>query len=119
LSNVVKLLTMFGLSFIMIHVGYEFELDKSNLKAYGWDYVVAATAFPWIFCLLYFVFVLSPPELWSSWASWKDLMLASRFAAPTSAGVLFRCWSRRGSGRRGCSERPESWRSSTTWTPFC
>ena len=52
-SSVVKLLTMFGLSFIMIHVGYEFELDKSNLKAYGWDYVVAATAaaFPWIFCL--------------------------------------------------------------------
>ncbi len=90
-SSVVKLLTMFGLSFIMIHVGYEFELDKSNLKAYGWDYVVAATAaaFPWIFCLLYFVFVLSPPELWGSWASWTDMMLASRFAAPTSAGMLF------------------------------
>ena len=53
--------------------------------------MVAATAaaFPWIFCLLYFVFVLSPPELWGSWASWTDMMLASRFAAPTSAGVLF------------------------------
>jgi len=90
-GEVVALLTMVALSFIMIHVGYEFELDKSNLKAYGWDYVVAATAagFPWIFCAVYFIFVLAPPEDWGSWLKWKEALLEARFAAPTSAGVLF------------------------------
>lgn len=87
----VKVLTMIGLAFIMIHVGYEFEIDKSRLKEYGWDYVVAATAaaFPWLFCALYFIFVLNPPESWASWDAWKEMLLASRFAAPTSAGILF------------------------------
>jgi Kef-type K+ transport system membrane component KefB len=87
----VPFLTMAGLGFIMIHVGYEFEIDKSNLRQYGWDYLVAATAaaFPWVFCCAYFVFVLVPSEFWSSWDVWKESLLASRFAAPTSAGVLF------------------------------
>ncbi len=87
----VRLLTMVGLAFIMIHVGYEFEIDKRNPGQYGWDYLVAATAaaFPWVFCCLYFVFVMIPPEGWSSSAIWKETLLASRFAAPTSAGVLF------------------------------
>ncbi len=90
-SSAVSLLTMWGLSFIMIHVGYEFEIDRGNLRAYGWDYLVAATAaaFPWIFCSLYFVFVLSPPDLWGDSRVWKESLLAGRFAAPTSAGVLF------------------------------
>jgi len=43
-GDVVRLLTMIGLSFIMIRVGYEFDIDKSNLRQYGWDYVVAFTA---------------------------------------------------------------------------
>lgn len=88
---IVRLLTMVGLAFIMIHVGYEFELDKSNLRQYGWDYVVAATAagFPWIFCALYFLAVFAPPGAWTSWDAWKESLLSSRFAAPTSAGVLF------------------------------
>jgi hypothetical protein len=87
----IKLATMFCLGFIMIHVGYEFEVDKRNLRKYGWDYVVAATAagFPWVFCALYFVFVLAPPELWSNGQLWKESLLESRFASPTSAGVLF------------------------------
>ena len=34
-----QLLTMGALAFIMIHVGYEFELDKTNLRRYGWDYL--------------------------------------------------------------------------------
>jgi len=91
LGDVVRVLTMAGLSFIMIHVGYEFDIDKSNLRQYGWDYVVAFTAasFPWIFVTLYFVFVLLPPDVWSSLAAWKETLLAGRFAAPTSAGVLF------------------------------
>jgi Kef-type K+ transport system membrane component KefB len=91
LEGLVLFLTMAGLAFIMIHVGYEFEIDKSNLRQYGWDYVVAATAaaFPWVFCCGYFVLVMLPPEAWSSWPAWKEALLASRFAAPTSAGVLF------------------------------
>lgn len=87
----VRLLTMVGLAFIMIHVGHEFDLDRSRLRSYGWDYVVAATAaaFPWIFVSLYFVFVLAPPGLWGEAALWKESFLQGRFAAPTSAGVLF------------------------------
>lgn len=87
----IQALTMVALSYIMIGVGREFEIDKSNLKQYGWDYVVGATAaaFPWIFCCLYFIYVILPPEAWTSWPAWKETLLASRFAAPTSAGVLF------------------------------
>jgi hypothetical protein len=39
-----RVLAMIGLAFIMIHVGYEFDIDKRNMRQYGWDYVVAATA---------------------------------------------------------------------------
>lgn len=91
ISLAVRLAIMVALSFIMIRVGYEFDIDKKNLKQYGWDYVVAATAaaFPWIFVCLYFVFLVLPSEAWGSWSAWKESLLASRFAAPTSAGVLF------------------------------
>lgn len=91
IADLIRILTMFGLSFIMIHVGYEFDIDKSKLRQYGWDYVVAFTAasFPWIFVTLYFVFVLLPPETWGTLAAWQETLLAGRFAAPTSAGVLF------------------------------
>lgn len=90
-GEVLTFFTMVGLSFIMVHVGYEFEIDRSNLRAYGWDYVVATTTagFPWIFAALYFVFVLMPPELWWDWSAWKEVLLAGRFAAPTATGVLF------------------------------
>jgi Kef-type K+ transport system membrane component KefB len=90
-GDVVRILTMAGLSFIMIRVGYEFDIDKSRLAQYGWDYVVAFTAasFPWVFVSLYFVFVLLPAETWGSLAAWQETLLAGRFAAPTSAGVLF------------------------------
>ena len=90
-SMTVTLLTLTALSFIMIHVGYEFDIDKKRLGQYGWDYVVAGTAagFPWIFCTLYFVYVMLPSEYWGNWQAWKENLLAGRFAAPTSAGVLF------------------------------
>ncbi len=90
-AHVIKVLTMWALAFIMIHVGYEFDIDKTRLREYGWDYVVAATAaaFPWIFCAVYFVLVLMPEGAWQTWAAWKDSLLAGRFAAPTSAGILF------------------------------
>ncbi len=90
-GDLVRILTMIGLSFIMIHVGYEFDVDKSNLGQYGWDYVVAFTAasFPWVLVTLYFVLVLLPPDLRGTAAAWQETLLAGRFAAPTSAGVLF------------------------------
>jgi Kef-type K+ transport system membrane component KefB len=88
---IIKLLTMFALSFIMIHVGYEFEIDKSRPRKYAWDYLIAGTAatFPWIFAAGYFVFVMAPAELWGNADLWKESLLIGRFASPTSAGVLF------------------------------
>ena len=90
-GTAVRLLTMTGLAFIMIQVGFEFHIDKSNLRQYGWDYVVAFTAasFPWVFVTGYFVFAMLPLELWADLDAWKETLLAGRFAAPTSAGVLF------------------------------
>ena len=38
---------------------------------------------------IYYVFVLLPPDYWHSWEAWKENLLLSRFAAPTSAGILF------------------------------
>lgn len=90
-TEVVQVLTMIALSFIMIRVGYEFDIDRSRLRGYAVDYGVAATAaaFPWIFCSAYFVFVMQPEALWGNLDVWKEALLAGRFAAPTSAGLLF------------------------------
>jgi Kef-type K+ transport system membrane component KefB len=90
-GEVVRILTMIMLGFIMIHVGYEFEIDRSRLKSYGFDYVVAATAaaFPWIFSSVYFVLVFYESSQWGLFNTWTEALLAGRFAAPTSAGVLF------------------------------
>lgn len=81
--DVLNTLTMASLAYIMIHVGLEFTIDKKNLKAYGWDYAVAMTAaaFPWIFCAAYFMFFFKTPM--------TEAFLLGRFAAPTSAGILF------------------------------
>jgi Na+:H+ antiporter len=67
-ATAVRLLTMVCLSFVMIHVGYEFDLERGRLRSYAADYRVAATAvaFPWIFRALYFVVVRSPPSAWAS-----------------------------------------------------
>lgn len=87
----IKLATMFCLAFIMIRVGFEFTVDKLNVRRYVWDYVVAATAagLPWLFCAAYFIWAMSPAEAWSSWEAWKQALLIGRFSAPTSAGILF------------------------------
>jgi len=89
--ELVRILTMVMLGFIMVHVGYEFEIDRSRLGSYGFDYLVAATAagFPWIFCAVYFVFFFNDPSQWGVFDTWTVALLAGRFAAPTSAGVLF------------------------------
>ncbi len=79
------------LAFIMINVGREFEVDKSHWKSYTKDYFVAmaTAAFPWIFIALYYMYMLLPADYWNSWEAWKENLLLSRFAAPTSAGILF------------------------------
>jgi Kef-type K+ transport system membrane component KefB len=63
----IQVLTMVALAFIMIHVGYEFKIDKSKWRQYGWDYIIAMTAaaFPWILVCLYFVGIMLPSAPWS------------------------------------------------------
>ncbi len=89
--TVANILLYVCLSFIMINVGREFEVDKSHWKSYTQDYFIAmaTAAMPWFLIALYYVFVLLPPEFWNSWEAWKENLLLSRFAAPTSAGILF------------------------------
>jgi len=79
------------LAFIMINVGREFEIDKSRWRSYTADYFIAmaTAALPWLLIALYYVFVLLPSDLWGNPAAWKENLLLSRFAAPTSAGILF------------------------------
>lgn len=91
LSNVAYMLLGTCLAFIMINVGREFELDKNNVGIYVKDYCVAmlAAAAPWILIAIYYVLFLLPSDLWSSGDAWKETLLLSRFAAPTSAGILF------------------------------
>ncbi len=79
------------LAFIMVNVGREFEVDKSNINVYVKDYLVAmlAAALPWILIAAYYIFVLMPVDWHTSGSVWKETLLLSRFAAPTSAGILF------------------------------
>ena len=79
------------LAFIMINVGREFEIDKSRWKSYAGDYFIAmaTAALPWLLIAFYYIFVLLPSDCWSSGDAWKENLLLSRFAAPTSAGILF------------------------------
>jgi len=79
------------LGFIMINVGREFEVDKSRWKSYTKDYFIAmaTAACPWILVCLYYIFVLLPSIYWGSSQAWEENLLLSRFAAPTSAGILF------------------------------
>ena len=91
LKHMVEVMLGVCLAFIMINVGREFEIDKSNVRVYVKDYLVAmlAAALPWIFIACYYIFALMPQEWWSEGETWKDTLLLSRFAAPTSAGILF------------------------------
>lgn len=79
------------LAFIMINVGREFEIDKTRWKSYALDYFIAmfAAAMPWILIAVYYIFIISPQAYWGSGQAWKETLLISRFAAPTSAGILF------------------------------
>uniref|UniRef100_A0A7S2M2N9 Cation/H+ exchanger domain-containing protein n=1 Tax=Zooxanthella nutricula TaxID=1333877 RepID=A0A7S2M2N9_9DINO len=83
-TKVVTALTMWALSFIMINVGYEFTIDKGSLCDYVWDYLVAMTAaaFPWVFVAVWLYLAVGNLTV-------VDALLIARFAAPTSAGILF------------------------------
>ena len=78
------------LAFIMINVGREFELDKTKWKSYTEDYFIAmaTAAVPWLLICGYFI-LLMPVQYRLDWGAWKETLLLSRFAAPTSAGILF------------------------------
>ncbi|MBR4969171.1 MAG: sodium:proton antiporter [Alistipes sp.] len=91
LKHLVEFMLGVCLAFIMINVGREFEIDKSNVKVYVKDYFVAmlAAALPWLFIAVYYIFALMPAEWWGLGEVWKETLLLSRFAAPTSAGILF------------------------------
>ena len=91
IQGIVTILLGVSLAYIMINVGREFELDRSNVGIYVKDYVVAmlAAAAPWILIAMYYIFVLMPTDWWGSGDVWKETLLLSRFAAPTSAGILF------------------------------
>ena len=73
------------LAFIMINVGREFELDKAKWRSYTTDYFIAmaTAAVPWLLIACYYIFFLD------TGLSWENNLLISRFAAPTSAGILF------------------------------
>lgn len=87
---VVTYLLSISLSFIMINVGREFELNKKEWRSYSADYFIAmaTAALPWLLVCIYFMTLL-PWEHFGNWDAWKDNLLLSRFAAPTSAGILF------------------------------
>ena len=92
-KEVTDALLYISLAFIMINVGREFELNKKQWRSYTVDYGVAmgAAAFPWIFVALYYLFAVAPTEMriWENGDAWKETFLLSRYAAPTSAGILF------------------------------
>ena len=83
LSQLISTLTMIFLAYIMTQVGMEFDIDKSRLHQYAVDYLVAmgAAAIPWLFAAGYFWWVLDVEV--------NEALLVGRFAAPTSAGILF------------------------------
>ncbi len=78
------------LAYIMINVGREFELDKSRWRSYTADYFIAmaTAAAPWLLICVYYIWLL-PAGSFGNWSAWKETLLLSRFAAPTSAGILF------------------------------
>jgi len=92
-KSVTDSLLYISLAFIMINVGREFEINKNQWRSYTVDYLVAmgAAAIPWILVALYYIFAVAPPELqiWKNIDVWKETFLLSRYAAPTSAGILF------------------------------
>ncbi|MBI2088618.1 MAG: cation:proton antiporter [Deltaproteobacteria bacterium] len=83
LRDAISALTMIFLAYIMTEVGMEFDIDKSRLRQYAVDYLIAmgAAAIPWLSAALYF--------WWFFNLGAREALLVGRFASPTSAGILF------------------------------
>lgn len=83
LKPAIAAVTMIFLAYIMVQVGMEFEIDKSRPRKYAVDYLVAmgAAAVPWLTAAAYF--------WWFFEVGVRESLLVGRFAAPTSAGILF------------------------------
>lgn len=115
-----KTLMFVCLAFIMINVGREFELDKSHWKAYTVDYFIAmaTAAVPWLLIAFYYTCLL-PSDLFWNWDACKENLLLSRFAAPTSAGILFTMLAAAGLRKEWIYKRLRYWLFLTTWIPFC
>lgn len=90
MRSVLNVMLYICLAYIMINVGREFELDKTKLRSYTTDYFIAmaTAAAPWLFICVYFMSLL-PDGYFGNFDAWKENLLLSRFAAPTSAGILF------------------------------
>ncbi len=84
-KTVSSILLYVCLSFIMINVGREFEVDKTRWRSYAEDYFIAmaTAAMPWFLIALYYVFVLLPPEFWIGFIKrfrfWLSSMTLIRF----------------------------------------
>lgn len=83
IRSILNFLIITVLGYIMIEVGLELTLEKGKLKSYGKDFLIAsaATAIPWILCSLYFL-VFFDIDL-------TKATIVGRFAAASSAGVIF------------------------------
>ena len=79
----ISALTMIFLAYIMIQVGMEFEIEKSQPRKYAIDYLVAmgAAAVPWLTAAGYFS--------WFFDVGFRETVLIGRFAALMFAGILF------------------------------
>ena len=103
---------MIFLAYIMIEVGMEFEIDKSQPRKYAVDYVVAMTAaaVPWLTAGGYFWWSLSRIERkFGDWPLRGANLGRDTFTMLAAAG-----WEQRGPIRRR-----EFWRFSTISTPSC
>ncbi len=86
----VNFITIVCLGFLVIRLGLEVSLNYKNLRQYKTDAVVAflSASFPWLLCAFYFVYAFDHAPTISNRDIWKESLFLSRFAAPTSLGVL-------------------------------
>ena len=109
-TEVIAALTMILLAYIMIEVGMEFDIDKSHLRQYGADALIAmgAAAIPWLFTAGYFWWIFN--------LGIKESLLVGRFASPTSAGILFTMLAAAGLAATWVYKKARVLAIFTTWT---
>ena len=101
------------LAFIMINVG-GIELDKVKWRSYTTDYFIAmATAASTLApdCLLLYLFLGYGIVV-------ENNLLISRFAAPTSAGILFTMLAAAGLKKVDLQRKRKYWLYLMTWIQF-